>query len=66
MLIMSSINVIGVSAIVARAAYFAISRKDPYEEVTKPDLTSDELLSHAYSSGYFAHVSVLDKRLREE
>ena len=61
MFIISSIIVIAVSAIIANAAYFAISRKYFCEEVTKPELTSDELLRRAYLNAYFAHVSMSDE-----
>lgn len=66
MFIISSIIVIAVSAVIANAAYFAISRKYFYEEVTKPELTSDELLRRAYLNAYFAHVSMSDERLKDQ
>ena len=66
MFIISTIIVIAVSAVIANAAYFAISRKYFCEEVTKPELTSDELLKRAYVNAYFAHVSMTDECSKQE
>ena len=62
----STVIVIAVSAVIANAVYFAISRKYSCEEVTKPELTSDELLKRAYLNAYFAHVSTSDERSKQE
>ena len=67
MFIISTIIVIAVSAVIANAAYFAISRKYSCEEVMRPKLTTcDELLKRAYRNAYFAHVSMSDERLKDQ
>lgn len=66
MFIITTIIVIAMSAIIANAAYFAISRKYFCEEVVRPELTSYELLKRAYRNAYFAHISLSDERLKDE
>ena len=61
MTIISTIIVMAVLALIANAAFAAITGRYSDEEVTRRKLTPEEQLKRAYLSAYYAHVSTLDE-----
>jgi len=61
MTIISTIIVMAVLALIANAAFAAITGRYFDEAVTKRELTPEEQLRRAYRSAYFAHVSLADE-----
>jgi hypothetical protein len=61
MIIISTIIVMAVLALIANAAFAAITGRYSNYEVTPRQLTPEEQLKRAYLSAYYAHVSTLDE-----
>ena len=64
MLIISSIIIIGVTCLIANAAYFAIFKDKRLQQVASV-LTPEERLRRAYRSAYFMHVSLSNEAKNE-
>ena len=64
MLIISSVIIIGVACSIANAAYFAIFKCQPLQQVASV-LTPEERLRRAYRSAYFMNVSLSNEAKNE-
>ena len=66
MTLISTIIVMAVLAIIANAAFAAISGRYSDEEATERQLTPEEHLRRAYRSAYFTHASLADEARENE